>query len=303
MRIATTQFQATMNRSLQMNQHKISQLTQQMASGKQIELPSDDPLTTVRLARLGREESTISQYRENIAAAKVRMQKSETYLSGMNVDMQEARDLLVWSSDGGSTSADLNAMVNSLTALRDSLFYSANVKDLEGSHVFSGTATGTAAIGFNGAALAGSRYSYTGNSGRQEVTVGNGVRQATNADVGGLETLLNQLDVTINALKVPGVSPNDPAVRTIVRDNLDGVDTAMNTMSSKIAIFGGAQNILSTLDGNHSDVSLSNKIAFTELSQLDYGVAASELNGYNLALQSTYKAYSKVSELSLFNVL
>jgi flagellar hook-associated protein 3 FlgL len=60
---------------------------------------------------------------------------------------------------------------------------------------------------------------------------------------------------------------------------------------------------MATLDNNHANVSLSNKTALLDLGSLDMGEAATELNGYNLALQASYKAYSKISNLSLFNIL
>ena len=303
MRIATSQYQSTLNRSLSLNQDRITDLTAQLASGQKISVPSDDPVTSVRLSRLKREENAIAQYRSNIGAVKITLQKNETYLQSMVGDMQEGRDLLVWASDGGNASADLGAMVNSMSALRDSLYYSANMKDAEGRYIFSGTLSNTPAISFNPAAAAGSRYTYTGNNGQQKVTVGLGITQTANVDVQGMETLLNQMDSTIAALQVPGVDANNPAVRAVLGANLDGVDTAMGLISTKIATFGGAQNILSTLDANHANVSLSNAMAVSDLGGLDYGVASTDLAGYTMALQSTYKAYAKVSSLSLFDAL
>src|SRR3954469_1154665 len=111
MRIATTQYQSTMSQSLQLNQSHITHLTQQMAASQRIMLPSDDPVDSVRLSRLQREESTVGQYRDNIAAVKLRLSKTEGYMSDMINDMQSGRDLLVWASDGGNVSTDLNAMV------------------------------------------------------------------------------------------------------------------------------------------------------------------------------------------------
>jgi flagellar hook-associated protein 3 FlgL len=54
-------------------------------------------------------------------------------------DMNSGRDLMVWALDGSNTPDDLNAMVTSLTSLRDSLMYNANTVDQEGRYVFSGT--------------------------------------------------------------------------------------------------------------------------------------------------------------------
>jgi flagellar hook-associated protein 3 FlgL len=303
MRIATTQYQAMMNQSLQKNQTRITELTEQMANGNRIQVPSDDPVDSVRLSRLKREEAAITQYRANIAAVQQRMSKNEGYLSNMVNDMTSGRDLLVWASDGSNTPGDLNAMVTSLTALRDSLMYTANTLDQEGRHIFSGTATNTAPIAYDASATLGSRYSFAGNTNDQTVVVGNGITQVANQNLSGLEKLLNQLDQTIDTLSKKNVDPNDPAVRTVVSTNLKGFDDAMGLLSGKVAVLGGQQNILRTMDSNHGNVSLANQMAITEIGQLDVGAAAIELSGYSTALQASYKAYSKIGNLSLFAAL
>ncbi len=303
MRIATSQYQTTMNISLQQNQERISYVNQQMSTRQRILLPSDDPVDTVRMSRLRREESSVSQYRDNIGALKIRLTKNESYLTSMVNDMIQGRDLLVWSSDGGNAPSDLAAMVQPLTALRESLFYTANTIDQEGRYVFSGTQTATQPISYDATAPAGSRYTYAGNTNDQTVVVGNGITQVANGNMLGIETMLNQLDLSIATLGTPGVSANDPATRAVLSANLDGVDSALNLISGKIAVLGGSQVILNTLDVNHSNVSLSNQMALTDIAELDYGFAATELNGYTSALEATYKAYSKIGNLSLFAAL
>ncbi|MGJ7914882.1 flagellar hook-associated protein FlgL [Massilia sp. LXY-6] len=303
MRIATSQYQAMMNQSLQKNQARISELTQQMANGNRIQVPSDDPVDSVRISRLKREEAAIAQYRDNIAAVKQRMSKNEGYLSNMVNDMNSGRDLLVWAADGSNAPDDLHAMVTSLSALRDSLMYTSNSIDQEGRSIFAGTATATAPIAYDAKAPLGSRYSYAGNTQDQTVVVGNGITQVANQNLSGMEKLLNQLDQTIATLSAPGVSANDPAVRSTISANLDGFDDAMNLLSGKVAVLGGQQNILKTIDANHENVSLSNQTAIIDIGQLDVGAAAIELNGYSTALQASYKAYSKIGNLSLFAAL
>lgn len=300
MRIATAQYQSNMNKSLQLNQERMSNLTQQMATGKRILLPSDDPIDSVRLSRLQREESAIGQYRENIGAIKIRLSKNESYLGSMVNDIAAGRDQIVWALDGGNTAADLKAMIKPLEALRESLLFSANTVDQEGRYVFSGTKTGTKPITYSDT---NSRYEYGGNDGEQNVVVGNGLTQVANENIAGMEQLLNALNATIDKLKAPDLNPNNPATRDAMEANLDAFDAALEMVSGKIAVIGGKQNILDTLDANHANVSLSNKMAITDIGQLDMGVAATELNGYSTALQATYKAYGRIGTLSLFSAL
>ncbi|MEC5160609.1 flagellar hook-associated protein FlgL [Janthinobacterium sp. CG_S6] len=298
MRVASNQFQSTINSAVQMNQERITALTQQAASGQRILLPSDDPIGNVQISRLKREQSIITQYESNITSVKTRLLKNENYLSSMVADLGQARDLLVTAPDTSNTSADLNAMTSSLTALRDSIFFTANLKDQEGRYMFSGTATDVAPL-----ALSAGVYFFAGNTQQQTVVVGNGVNQVANVDVSDVEVILNKLNSVISTLQAPGVNVNDPAVRLTLAAGLDGTDDAMGLLSGRIATFGGAQNILSTLLDNHGNVSLSNKMALTDLESTDLAETMTELNGYQLALQATYKAYAKVGSLSLFDVI
>lgn len=303
MRIASTQYQSFMLSSLQKNQERITYVTQQIQTLNRIQLPSDDPVDSVRLSRLKREQAAIDQYRDNIGALQQRMSKNEGYLTNMVNDMNAGRDLLVWAADGANTPDDLNSMVTSLVSLRDSLVYTANTIDQEGRYVFSGTATATAPIVYDATQPLGSRYSYAGNLNNQNVVVGSGITQIANQNVAGMQKLLNQLDQTIDALSQPGVEANDPAVRQIVADNLGGFDDALDLINGKIGVLGGQQNILKTLDANHGNVSLSNKTAINDIGTTDVAAAATELTGYTTALQASYKAYGKIGNLSLFDVL
>ncbi|UTY59107.1 flagellar hook-associated protein FlgL [Massilia sp. erpn] len=306
MRIATSQFQASMNTSLGLNQEGISRLTQQMASGNRLLVPSDDPIANVRISRLLREESIVSQYRDNIAAVKIRLSHNETYLQSMVNDLNEARDIMVLALDAHNTPKDLQAMIAPLRSLQDSLYYNGNTKDQEGKYIFSGTLTDKAPITKTvtaGPPASPPSYSFTGNTAKQNVVIGNGITQAANVDVKGLETVLNTMEDAIQKLMLPSVSSTDPTTRGALTNNLLAIDDAMDLLAGHIAELGGAQNVMGTLADNHANVSISNRTAINDLSQLDYGIAATDLNGYNMALQATYKAYTKISDMSLFKLL
>jgi len=298
MRIASSQYQSTMLRGLGENQTWLSKINEQMATGNRILVPSDDPVGNVQISRLTREQALVTQYRSNIASVQIRMSSNESYLSSMTRDITDVSDLLVWAADGSNVPSDLNAMVTSLTSLRDSLVNTANQRDAEGRYVFSGTAVDQAPI-----ALVGGSYVYQGNEKNQSTVVGNGVTQTTNVNLKGMEDMLDKLTAAITALSDPAVQPNSPALRAIVGDAMASTSAGLNLVSGKIAQLGGGRNILQTLDDNHANVSLSNAVAIGDLSKLDYAVAATELAGYSLAVEASYKAYSKVSGMSLFSLI
>ena len=292
MRIASTQFHATMNSALQTANTGLAQVMQQMASGQRVQKPSDDTIASMRLSRLSREEASMTQYQSNIDALKSRLTNNETLLDSLKQDMMQARDLLVWAADGSNTQADLQAMAGSLDSLRDSLLHTANSQDSEGRSVFSGTATDQPTIDAS--------FTYQGNAATQQVAVGTGVTVPANIPLPEMSALVKQLDQLSTLLK-SGVTAD--AAHPTVAASLTLLDSTMNSVTGKIGSLGGMQNVLSTLQDNQGAISLSNKQAALTLGQLDYGEAATRLNSYTLAVQATQKAYGRVSGLSLFNAL
>ena len=298
MRIASTQLQTTLNESLQTASGNMSELLQKMSSGKRFLLPSEDPIASVRLLRLEREEAALDQYKSNIGALRSRLSMNESYLDGMTQDLMQARVLLLGADDTVSKE-DVKDIAASLVSLRDSLFFTANTKDQEGHYYFSGTASSVPTVTQDPLAPAGSRYSATGNRDQQMVVVGNGVTQASNVSLTEMAALLNQLDQSIAALQNPPAT----GYRGAVEQGIGGIDTALASVGSKIATLGGAQNNMQMMEDNHANVSLSNQQSVRLLGSLDYGEAMITMDSYKLALQASQKAYGKISSLSLFDVI
>lgn len=301
MRIASNQYAATMNTALQTANAGLAKVTTQMASGNRVQKPSDDTIATVRLARLTREQSALSQYRDNIGALTTRLDTNEVTLGSMRDDLMMVRDQMVWAADGSNTPDDMKAMASALESLRDSLLYSSNARNAEGKYLFSGTATDVPTVAYDATQPAGSRYSagVGVNTATQEVSVADGVTVSANIPLASYDVpgFLNSLDQAIDAFK------NGSYTATTASDQIDSVDKLLNSVAGQISVLGGRQNVLQTLDGNHASVSLANEQSSLELGQLDYAEASVRLNSYTLAVQATQKAYAKVSSLSLFDVL
>jgi len=303
MRIASTQYHTSMNTALQMASAKVEHLMQQMASGERLLVLSDDPIASVRLGRLAREQTALDQYRDNIAALGGRLRQNEVLLDSTSRDMLQMRDLMIWAADGTNTGEDVEAMATQLVSLRDSVFATANTRDQEGRFLFSGTASNTPTITLDPLALPGARYTFTGNTDLQQVVVGNGVTQPANVALDEMAAFLNKLDLTIADFQTPGVTVSDPAVRARLKATTDLLDTTFNSVTSRIARIGGALTTMDSHDRSLANVSLSNDQAVLGLAKLDYAEAAVNLTGYTTALQATQKAYAKVSALSLFNMI
>src|SRR5690606_36639865 len=106
MRITNAQINAIMNSSLGHNAAATGKLMQQMATGKLIIVPSDDPIASVRLLRIAREESSLTQYQHNIKSLSGRLSAAETNLQAGSDTLLEMRDLLIWAANRSAYSAE-----------------------------------------------------------------------------------------------------------------------------------------------------------------------------------------------------
>lgn len=304
MRISNAQITAMMHGSMNTSSEKLGKLMQQMATGERMLLPSDDPISAVRVLRIQREEATLTQYRTNIANVSGNLSKQEANLKAASDTMLNVRDLLLWAANGSNTSEDLAAIANEMGNLERTILSFANVRDEEGRYLFSGTLSDRPAITFDDATQS---YQLTGNDQYRQAAVANGVlveENVTAAQVFGAGVgMLNDLNALVKLLAAPALDANDPAVRASITATLNSLDKTHGDLLGAVSELGGRQNTLTLLSNSNEDVSLVNKKIEGELSQLDYATASIDLNNYQLSLQATQKTYLKINGLSLFGML
>ncbi|MFI8740925.1 flagellar hook-associated protein FlgL [Stutzerimonas zhaodongensis] len=304
MRISNAQITAMMHGSMNTSSEKLGKLMQQMATGERMLMPSDDPISAVRVLRIQREEATLTQYRTNIANVSGNLSKQEANLKAASDTMLNVRDLLLWAANGSNTSEDLAAIANEMGNLERTIVSFANVRDEEGRYLFSGTLSDRPAITFDAATQS---YGLTGNDQYRQAAVANGVlveENVTAAQVfGGGVGMLNDLNALVKMLADPALNANDPAVQASISATLNSLDKTHGDLLGAVSELGGRQNTLTLLSSSNEDVSLVNQKIDGELSQLDYASASIDLNNYQLSLQATQKTYLKINGLSLFGML
>lgn len=304
MRISNAQITAMMHGSMNTSSEKLGKLMQQMATGERMLMPSDDPISAVRVLRIQREEATLTQYRTNIANVSGNLSKQEANLKAASDTMLNVRDLLLWAANGSNTSEDLAAIANEMGNLERTILSFANVRDEEGRYLFSGTLSDRPAITFDAATQS---YGLTGNDQYRQAAVANGVlveENVTAAQVfGGGVGMLNDLNTLVKMLADPALDANDPAVQASISATLNSLDKTHGDLLGAVSELGGRQNTLTLLSSSNEDVSLVNQKIDGELSQLDYASASIDLNNYQLSLQATQKTYLKINGLSLFGML
>ncbi|PAU85070.1 flagellar hook-associated protein 3 [Pseudomonas sp. WN033] len=304
MRITNAQITAMMQGSMNANSAQLGKLMQQMATGQRLLQPSDDPVASVRLLRIQREEASLAQYRSNIGTLSGSLATQETNLTAASDTMLSLRDLLLWAANDTNGDDDLRAIAGEMANIEQTLVSFLNVRDEEGRFLFSGTLSNNPAVTFD--PLTGS-YQASGNDKHRQAAVANGVlidENVTVMEIFGTDLdFLNRLHELVDMLQDPLLDASDPLLKQQLTDTLNELDLTHVNLLGQVSELGGRQNTLTLLDDSNTEVSLVNQKIEGELSQLDYAGASIDLNQYMLALQATQQTYLKLNQLTLFSLL
>ncbi|WP_406866123.1 flagellar hook-associated protein FlgL [Escherichia coli] len=309
MRVTTQQTYVSMTQSFNNLSGDLAHVVEQMATGKQILQPSDDPIAATRITQLNRQQSAIEQYQSNIDSASAGLSQQESILDGVNNSLLAVRDDLLEAANGTNTADSLASLGQDIESLTESMVAALNYQDEDGHYVFGGTINDQppiVAVDDDGDGVTDS-YSYQGNSDHRQTTVSNGVEVDTNVAAsdffGSNLDVLNTLNSLSQELQNPDVDPADPQVQSDIQNAVDVVDTASDDLNASIASLGETQNTMSMLSDAQTDISTSNDELIGSLQDLDYSPASITFTGLEVAMEVTLKTYSKVSELNLFSVL
>ena len=309
MRVTTQQTYVSMTQSFNNLSGSLAHVVEQMATGKEILQPSDDPIAATRITQLNRQQSAIEQYQSNIDSASAGLSQQESILDGVNNSLLAVRDDLLEAANGTNTADSLASLGQDIQSLTESMVAALNYQDEDGHYVFGGTINDQppiVAVDDDGDGVTDS-YSYQGNSDHRQTTVSNGVEVDTNVAAsdffGSNLDVLNTLNSLSQELQNPDVDPADPQVQSDIQNAVDVVDTASDDLNASIASLGETQNTMSMLSDAQTDFSTSYDELIGSLQDLDYGPASITFTGLEVAMEATLKTYSKVSELNLFSVL
>ena len=148
-------------RNLQNRQTSLSNLQENLTSGKKITSASDDPTGAAqaeramnRIARISTDQRALEAQKNSIAAA-------EGTLGDITSALQNFRELVVSAGNGSHTAAERTTIAIALTGLRDQILTLANTKDSNGLPLFA--ALGSALKPFVGPQAAAPDYTFTSN--------------------------------------------------------------------------------------------------------------------------------------------
>ncbi|AXF59704.1 flagellar hook-filament junction protein FlgL [Leclercia sp. LSNIH6] len=315
MRISTQMMYEQNMRGVTESQSKWLSYGEQMSTGKRVNRPSDDPIAASQAVVISQSQAQNSQYTLARSFATQKVSLEENVLGQVTTALQSAQEKIVYAGNGTLSDNDRNSLATDLQGIRDQLLNLANSTDGNGRYIFAGYKTDAPAFDQATGEYAGgdTPISQQVDSARtmQISHIGSDVFESftSNAapepgDATPEKNMFKILDNVIAALKTPVEGDQDKADQMTLdidkanrglRNSLDNVLTVRADLGTKLTE-------LSSLDSLGSDRALGLTQQMSDLVDVDWNSAISSYVMQQAALQASYKAFSDMQGMSLFQL-
>jgi flagellar hook-associated protein 3 FlgL len=144
----------------------LSRTQVQVASGRRIQSPADDPIAATRIMSTERAQAQLAQYGRNADMALQRLGAGEQALNDLGTLLQRIHVITVQANNGTMDDASLKAVATEVRARADELLQIANRQDSNGEYLYSGFSTTTRPFAPNGAGVV-----YAGDQGVRQLQI------------------------------------------------------------------------------------------------------------------------------------
>jgi flagellar hook-associated protein 3 FlgL len=129
--------------AMQSAQSRLNHTNLQMATGRRILTPSDDPSGAALTVQLDSAVKATEQYQRNADYAQPRLEQEESQLDAIQTAVQRVRELVVAGSNDTYNQSNRAIIASEIRQIRDDIFDIANTQDANGEYLFAGTRSQT----------------------------------------------------------------------------------------------------------------------------------------------------------------
>ncbi|WNF22616.1 flagellar hook-associated protein FlgL [Mesobacillus jeotgali] len=240
MRITQSMLSSNSLRNLSESYRQMGQYQNQLATGKKINKPSDDPVGAVKGMFYRSNLTEVEQYKRNLSELYLWMENSEAGIEQANNGLQRVRELVIQGKNGSLSPTDRAAVAREIEQIKNDLVQVANTK-VSGRYIFHGTDTE------NPPAQPGNPPTAAGNLANAEIKnynieVSRGVTLRANVDPGKMFN--DELFKAVHDVQVALESDNPKELDGL----LNTLDSVMDRISSERSELGARYNRLEMID-------------------------------------------------------
>ena len=236
MRVTTRSLVDNVVRQLQQNAQAVDKLQTQIASGKRISRPSDDPAAVWRSLKLRGGHDVNSQHLRNMDDARSWLVSEDRVLSGTGAALARMREYAVQGADASYSNNDRIAIAREVGQLKEHILSLFNGTTFVGQSLFSGRQTGTQpfTVDANGHILYAGETGVTVPVASTDLVSGNGIAGLSLSDTDSAVQGPYRVAVGAIGAVTPGV-----ADVTITRYDSLGVAVPGATQTVSVAVPSG----------------------------------------------------------------
>lgn len=149
MRVTQSMLSSNMLRNLSNSYNKMGKLQEQIATGKKVNRPSDDPVTVMKGLGYRMQVDKVHQFQRNIGEVHNWLDNTDDALDHVGSALHRANELVVNGSTDTMTKEDREKLVGELKQLQNQVKDLANTK-IGNKYIFSGTKTNTPLVDKDG---------------------------------------------------------------------------------------------------------------------------------------------------------
>lgn len=284
---------------------------EQLASGNRVNRPSDDPIVAAQAVVLSQAQTQNSQYTLARSFATQKVSLEENVLSQVSSAIISAQGKIVNANNASLSDSDRASIATDLEGVRNQLLNLANSTDGNGRYIFGGYKTESAPFADQqtGVKYVGGDIPITQQvDSARTMTVGHtGDHIFTVTDKSGTDSsqtdssLFDMLDSAISALKKPLDTLNDTEHDAVSKTSR-GLAKSLDNVLTVRAELGTQLDELGHLDDLGSERALGQDTQMKELTGVDWNSVISDYMMKKDALQASYKAFSDMQGMSLFQM-
>ena len=277
---------------------RLSSAQEQLASGKRINRPSDDPVGTDTVIRLRTTQSQLERFANNAASVKESLQVGDDALNQYQEVLDRARALLTRAATDTIVIEAREPIAIELDGITARLQQLANAQSGD-YYVFGGTRIDAPPLDNNGVLNATAATEATVQVEPEGTLVARGVTaESFVADSTG--SIQDALKAASAAVRGTGNATADRATITGTLDRLAGFSSLSNTARTKL---GERLNHLEEVTERLSQANLAVEQTVQRIENIDIAEAAVNLTTTNTALDAILQSSSKFGRRSLLDFL
>ncbi|MNH88862.1 Flagellin [compost metagenome] len=305
LRITSNMMNSQMMLNLNRNAQAMNNTQNQLATGRKLNKPSDDPVGITYSLRYRGELASNEQYTKNVDSALSWLDFNDTVLEQTGSVIQRLRELTVQAATGSNPQSALDSINKEVGQLKEQMIDIANSK-LNGKYIFNGEAFDRMPYDFpkntDGTSDTSSLSTLTTDTGLINYSVGDSVQMPINltgTDVFGKGTDSTNIFNIMDTLSAALTSGNAAGISA----HLDQIDQRMETVLTSRADLGAKTNRIELMQNRLGDLNTNLTDLQSKTEDADYAelIMRSKVqeNIYNASLS----AGSKIIQPSLVDFL